>query len=241
MRWSTRTNVAGTSNQFIERIEACSTEAPHRFQRARGGGEVRCERRAALVVAFVVGRWHRFAKSGVRRSAEALDTQPPVLVHRLNRGYAQALASRTKRIPPAPGRRPRSSSWSRVRSAATRSRRCPTPGSGTSLSSNEPGRFPEPVSGKARRQGRSQQCEQAAPHWQAQMLWLRGGATTVRGALNTAPTISTPVPSAGAGMLAPRAWLLTPDTAKHSDAASAAASASPPPSGIGAVPRPSAR
>ena len=37
--------------------------------------------RAALVVAFVVGRWHRFAKSGFRKvPAEALDTQLPVLV-----------------------------------------------------------------------------------------------------------------------------------------------------------------
>ena len=37
--------------------------------------------RAALVVAFVVGRWHRFAKSGFRKPpAEALETQLPVLV-----------------------------------------------------------------------------------------------------------------------------------------------------------------
>jgi TetR/AcrR family transcriptional regulator len=37
--------------------------------------------RAALVVAYVVGRWHRFAKSGFRKApAEGLDGQMLALV-----------------------------------------------------------------------------------------------------------------------------------------------------------------
>jgi TetR/AcrR family transcriptional regulator len=37
--------------------------------------------RAALVVAFVIGRWQRFAKSGFRKfPGEALEVQLPILV-----------------------------------------------------------------------------------------------------------------------------------------------------------------
>ena len=69
-------------NQFIERIEASLKQG---FRIAVSEHEVAenfdASARAALVVAFVVGRWHRFAKSGFRKvPAEALDTQLPVLV-----------------------------------------------------------------------------------------------------------------------------------------------------------------
>jgi TetR/AcrR family transcriptional regulator len=69
-------------NQFIERIEASLKQS---FRIAVSEHEVAenfdTSARAALVVAFVVGRWHRFAKSGFRKvPAEALDTQLPVLV-----------------------------------------------------------------------------------------------------------------------------------------------------------------
>ena len=37
--------------------------------------------RAAMIVAFVVGRWHRFAKSGFRKlPAEGVEAQLPVLL-----------------------------------------------------------------------------------------------------------------------------------------------------------------
>jgi TetR/AcrR family transcriptional regulator len=37
--------------------------------------------RAGLVVAFVIGRWHRFAKSGFRKfPGDALEAQLPILV-----------------------------------------------------------------------------------------------------------------------------------------------------------------
>ena len=69
-------------NQLIERIESSlkqsyrlavtEQELPDSFDAAA---------RAALVVAFVVGRWHRFAKSGFRKApADALDVQLPVLL-----------------------------------------------------------------------------------------------------------------------------------------------------------------
>jgi TetR/AcrR family transcriptional regulator len=69
-------------NQFIERIEASIKQG---FRVASSDHEMAdnldAGARAALVVAFVVGRWHRFAKSGFRKfPAEALDTQLPVLV-----------------------------------------------------------------------------------------------------------------------------------------------------------------
>ena len=69
-------------NQLIERIEASLKQS---FRVAAGEHEVAesldASVRAALIVAFVVGRWHRFAKSGFRKlPAEGLDAQMPVLV-----------------------------------------------------------------------------------------------------------------------------------------------------------------
>ena len=69
-------------NQMIERIEASlkqsyrlavtEQELPDSFDPAA---------RAALAVAFVLGRWHRFAKSGFRKApADALDAQLPALL-----------------------------------------------------------------------------------------------------------------------------------------------------------------
>jgi TetR/AcrR family transcriptional regulator len=69
-------------NQLIERIESSIRQS---FRVAASEHEVADGldpgARAALVVAFVVGRWHRFAKSGFRKfPAESLDAQLPVLV-----------------------------------------------------------------------------------------------------------------------------------------------------------------
>jgi len=69
-------------NQLIERIEASLKQS---FRVAATEREVAenfdAAARSALVVAFVVGRWHRFAKSGFRKApAEALEAQLPVLV-----------------------------------------------------------------------------------------------------------------------------------------------------------------
>ena len=69
-------------NQLVERIEASvkqsfrvaitARELPESFDSGA---------RANLVVAFVMGRWLRFAKSGFRKApAEGLDVQMPVLV-----------------------------------------------------------------------------------------------------------------------------------------------------------------
>jgi len=69
-------------NQFLDRIEASikqsfrmaasREELPQQFDTAA---------RAALVVAFVVGRWHRFAKTGFRKTpAENIDVQLPILL-----------------------------------------------------------------------------------------------------------------------------------------------------------------
>jgi TetR/AcrR family transcriptional regulator len=69
-------------NQLIERIESSLKQS---FRVAATEREVAdnfdAAARSALVVAFVVGRWHRFAKSGFRKApAEALEAQLPVLV-----------------------------------------------------------------------------------------------------------------------------------------------------------------
>lgn len=69
-------------NQLFERIEASikqsfrvavsENELPDSFDTAA---------RAALVLAFVLGRWHRFAKSGFRRDpTEGLEAQMPALI-----------------------------------------------------------------------------------------------------------------------------------------------------------------
>jgi TetR/AcrR family transcriptional regulator len=69
-------------NQLLERIEASLKQS---FRVAATDGELTdgfdSSARAALIVAFVVGRWHRFAKSGFRKApAEALEVQLPTLV-----------------------------------------------------------------------------------------------------------------------------------------------------------------
>jgi TetR/AcrR family transcriptional regulator len=69
-------------NQLFERIEASlkqsyrlavsEQELPEGFDAAS---------RASLVVAFVIGRWHRFAKSGFRKApADGLEAQLPALL-----------------------------------------------------------------------------------------------------------------------------------------------------------------
>jgi len=69
-------------NQLFERVEASirqgfrvavtENELPDTFDAGA---------RAVLVVAFVLGRWHRFAKSGFRKSpTEGLDAQMPALM-----------------------------------------------------------------------------------------------------------------------------------------------------------------
>ncbi|MBA2547345.1 MAG: nucleoid occlusion factor SlmA [Burkholderiaceae bacterium] len=69
-------------NQLFERVEASirqgfrvavtENELPDTFDAGA---------RAVLVVAFVLGRWHRFAKSGFRKSpTEGLDAQIPALM-----------------------------------------------------------------------------------------------------------------------------------------------------------------
>lgn len=69
-------------NQFFERIEASIKQS---FKVAVGDRELPesfdAGARAVLVLAFVLGRWHRFAKSGFRKvPAEGIDVQMPALV-----------------------------------------------------------------------------------------------------------------------------------------------------------------
>jgi TetR/AcrR family transcriptional regulator len=69
-------------NQLLERIESSLRQS---FRVAASEKEVAegfdTNARAGLVVAFVVGRWHRFAKSGFRKPpGESLDAQLPTLV-----------------------------------------------------------------------------------------------------------------------------------------------------------------
>ena len=69
-------------NQLFERIEASIKQS---FKVAMGDKELPetfdSGARAALVLAFVLGRWHRFAKSGFRKApAEGIEAQMPALV-----------------------------------------------------------------------------------------------------------------------------------------------------------------
>jgi TetR/AcrR family transcriptional regulator len=69
-------------NHLIERIESSLRQS---FRVAASENEVAegfdANARAGLVVAFVVGRWHRFAKSGFRKPpGESLEAQLPTLV-----------------------------------------------------------------------------------------------------------------------------------------------------------------
>jgi TetR/AcrR family transcriptional regulator len=69
-------------NQLLERIESSLRQS---FRVAASENEVAegfdTNARAGLVVAFVIGRWHRFAKSGFRKPpGESLEAQLPTLV-----------------------------------------------------------------------------------------------------------------------------------------------------------------
>ena len=69
-------------NQLAERVEASVKQG---FRVAVTQGEVPPEfdpaARAAVVVAYVIGRWHRFVKSGFRKlPADGLEGQLPALV-----------------------------------------------------------------------------------------------------------------------------------------------------------------
>jgi TetR/AcrR family transcriptional regulator len=69
-------------NQLFERIEASIKQS---FKVAVGDHELPesfdAGARAALVLAFVLGCWHRFAKSGFRKApGDALEAQMPALV-----------------------------------------------------------------------------------------------------------------------------------------------------------------
>jgi TetR/AcrR family transcriptional regulator len=69
-------------NQLTDRIEA-SLRQSFRMAAAQGALPAQTDgtARAAVVMAFVLGRWLRFAKSGFKRSpVEALDQQIPVLI-----------------------------------------------------------------------------------------------------------------------------------------------------------------
>jgi TetR/AcrR family transcriptional regulator len=69
-------------NQLLERIEASLKQS---LRVAMTEGELPDSfdpgARASLIVAFVVGRWHRFAKSGFRKlPTDGLDAQMPALL-----------------------------------------------------------------------------------------------------------------------------------------------------------------
>jgi TetR/AcrR family transcriptional regulator len=69
-------------NQMFERIESSLKQS---FRLAVTEKELPADfdaaSRAALVVAYVIGRWHRFAKSGFRKlPADGVDTQLPALL-----------------------------------------------------------------------------------------------------------------------------------------------------------------
>ncbi|HRK56590.1 MAG TPA: nucleoid occlusion factor SlmA [Burkholderiaceae bacterium] len=71
-------------NQLNERIEASLRQsfrvADSQGERAGATGDANA--RAALALAYVIGRWHRFAKSGFRKlPTEGLDAQLPALLH----------------------------------------------------------------------------------------------------------------------------------------------------------------
>jgi TetR/AcrR family transcriptional regulator len=70
-------------NQLHERIESSLRQsfrvAALEHDAAEAGGDAGA--RAALAMAYVVGRWHRFAKSGFRKApAEGIDAQLPLLL-----------------------------------------------------------------------------------------------------------------------------------------------------------------
>ena len=69
-------------NQIFERIESSLKQS---FRLAATENELPADfdaaARASLVIAYVVGRWHRFAKSGFRKApADGLEAQLPALL-----------------------------------------------------------------------------------------------------------------------------------------------------------------
>jgi len=69
-------------NQMFERIESSLKQS---FRLAVTESELPADfdaaSRSALIVAYVIGRWHRFAKSGFRKPpADGVDVQLPVLL-----------------------------------------------------------------------------------------------------------------------------------------------------------------
>jgi TetR/AcrR family transcriptional regulator len=69
-------------NQMFERIESSLKQS---FRLAVTERELPADfdaaSRSALIVAYVIGRWHRFAKSGFRKPpADGVDVQLPVLL-----------------------------------------------------------------------------------------------------------------------------------------------------------------
>jgi TetR/AcrR family transcriptional regulator len=69
-------------NQLIDRIETSLRQAfREAIAQERLPAATDASHRAAVVIAFVLGRWLRFAKSGFKRTpAESLDQQLPVLI-----------------------------------------------------------------------------------------------------------------------------------------------------------------
>jgi TetR/AcrR family transcriptional regulator len=69
-------------NQLLERIESSLRQGFRvAVTQQELPAEVDVNARAALVVAYVIGRWHRFAKSGFRKlPADGLEAQLPTLV-----------------------------------------------------------------------------------------------------------------------------------------------------------------
>ncbi|MEN9760475.1 MAG: Synthetically lethal with a defective Min system protein [Pseudomonadota bacterium] len=72
----------GRINQLIDRIETSLRQAfREAIAQERLPAATDASHRAAVVIAFVLGRWLRFAKSGFKRApAEELDQQLPVLI-----------------------------------------------------------------------------------------------------------------------------------------------------------------
>jgi TetR/AcrR family transcriptional regulator len=69
-------------NQMFDRIES-SLKQCYRMAMTEGEMPSNCDpaARAALIVAFVVGRWHRFAKSGFKRQpSDGIEGQLPALL-----------------------------------------------------------------------------------------------------------------------------------------------------------------
>jgi TetR/AcrR family transcriptional regulator len=69
-------------NQLLERIEASLRQSLRvAVSQSEMPADLDTAARAALAVAYVVGRWHRFAKSGFRKlPTDGLDIQLTILI-----------------------------------------------------------------------------------------------------------------------------------------------------------------